>query len=105
VLVFAGKSAFSEGFSARGKSPPILTNNPAGNLTGSCDPELAEADLVPGADVDGNPVAGADLPSGPIPYRGQIQVPLKARHGRAPAYVAVDGAKLDPLLNPASACK
>jgi hypothetical protein len=101
VLVFAGKSAFSEGLSARGKSPPILTNNP----TGSCDPELAQADLVPGTDVDGYPVAGADLPSGPIPYRGQIEVPLKARHGRAPAYVVVDGAKLDPLLNPASACK
>jgi hypothetical protein len=100
VLVFAGKSAFSEGLSAREKSPPILTNN----TTGSCDPELAQADLVPGTDVDGNPVAGVDLPTGPIPYPGQIAVPLRARAGRSPAYVTVDGAKLGPLLNPASAC-
>jgi hypothetical protein len=100
VLVFAGKSAFSEGVSARGKPGSILTDNPSG----ACDPELGQADLVNGTDVDGQAVAPATLASGPIPLRGQIEVPLRAKGGRAPAYVAVDGAKLDPLLNPKSAC-
>lgn len=100
VLVFAGKSAFSEGVAARGKPNAILTDSPAG----PCDPALGQAELVPGTDVDGNPVSPADLASGPVPFKGQIEVPLKARAGRAPAYVAVDGAKLDPLFNPPS-CK
>jgi hypothetical protein len=101
LLVFAGKSAFSEGVSARGKPDPLLTDNPSG----ACAPELDRADVVNGTDVDGQAVAPANLASGPIPLRGQIEVPLRARGGRPPVYVAVDGAKLDPLLNPRSACK
>lgn len=101
VLVFAGKTAFSEGVSARGKPDPLLTDNPSGD----CAPELGQADLVNGTDVDGKAVAPATLSSGAIPLRGQIEVPLRARGGRAPAYVAVDGAKLDPLLNPHSSCQ
>jgi hypothetical protein len=101
MLVFAGKAAFSEGVAARGNPDSILTDSPAG----PCDPELSQAELVPGTDVDGNPVAPADLASGPVPLKGQIEVPLKAQGGRAPAYVAVDGAKLDPLLNPKASCR
>lgn len=101
VLLFAGKSAFSEGVSARGKPDPVLTDNPSG----ACNPELGQADLVNGTDVDGEAVAPATLSSGPIPMRGEIEVPLRAKGGRAPAYVAVDGARLDPLLNPHSSCK
>ena len=101
ALVFAGKSAFSEGLSDRGKPNSILNDK----MSGPCAPELGQADLVNGTDVDGNSVAPANLASGPIPLRGQIEVPLKAPRGRAPAYVAVDGAKLDPLLNPKSSCQ
>ena len=101
MLIFAGKSAFSEGMADRAKPDPILM----GNSPGPCDPQLAQADLVGGTDVDGNPVAPADLSSAPVPFRGQIEVPLKPKPGRAPAYVAVDGSKLDPLLNPPSSCK
>ena len=101
VLVFAGKSSFSEGVSARGKSGGILTDN----LSGPCDPQLGQAELMNGTDVNGNPVTPADLAGGPVPLRGQIEVPLQAKPGRAPAYIAVDGSKLDPLLNPQSSCK
>lgn len=80
--------------------PDILTDAPAG----PCDPQSGQADLVPGTDVNGNPVAPADLASGPIPNPGQIAVPLRARRGRDPAYVTVDGNKLGPLLDPSPSC-
>ena len=101
LLVFAGKTAFSQGILARGKPDAILTNS----LNGPCEPELGQADLVPGTDMDGKPVAPADLGSAPVPLKGQIAVPLKGRSGRAPAYVMVDGSKLDPLLNQHPSCK
>jgi hypothetical protein len=101
LLVFAGKTAFSQGILAQGKPDAILTDS----LNGPCDPELGQADLVPGTDVNGNPVAPADLESAPLPFKGQIAVPLKGKPGRAPAYVTVDGSKLDPLLGPQSSCK
>jgi hypothetical protein len=101
MLVFAGKSAFSQGAAARGKPDPILTDNPSG----PCDPKLDQADLTPGRDGDGNRVTPADLPGAPITFKGQIAVPLKAASGVAPAYVTVDGSKLDGLLNPKPACK
>lgn len=102
VLVFAGNSAFSQGVAARHKPAPLLTDAPAG----ACNPDLDQPDIVDGTDVDGHPVAPATLSNGPIPFKVQIEVPLKTgRTGRMPAYVAVDGAKLDPLLNPQSSCK
>jgi hypothetical protein len=106
VLVFAGKSAFSDGILDSGKPGSILTDS----QTGPCTPDLAGADVVNGTDVDGDAVPQADLARGSIPMGGQIAVPLGPRKAgastaRAPAYVAVDGAKLDPLLNPKSSCK
>ena len=98
MLLFAGKSAFSAGIANRGKPDPILT----GTADGPCDPRLAQPDLIPGTDVEGHRVAPADIPNGPIPFQGQLPVPLK--QGHAPAYVAVDGKTPDSLLNPNSAC-
>ena len=104
TMVFAAKTAFSAGISDRGKPDAILGGGPilSGSAPGPCEPELDQAELVGGTDADGKPVAPADLATGPIPLTGQIAVPLKARRGRAPAYVTVDGAKLDPLFNPPS---
>lgn len=109
ALVFAGKAAFSAGIADRGKADPILGAPPT--LSGSlptpsprpCDPALELADVTPGLDVDGKPVASADLPIPPIHLDGGIAMPLKPTPGRAgnSAYVMVDGRKLDPLLNPA----
>ena len=74
------------------------------NAPGPCDPGLAAADVTPGVDVNGNPVAPADLPAGPVNLSGSIEVPVKAGRGRAPAYVTVDGAKLGTLMNTAPGC-
>jgi len=98
VLLFAGKSAFSAGIADRSKPDPILT----GQADGPCDPQLAQPNLTPGTDVEGHQVAPADIQNGPIPFQGQLPVPLK--QGHAPAYVAMDGKTPDSFLNPKSAC-
>jgi hypothetical protein len=99
-MVFAGKSAFSAGIAERGKSEPILS----GEADGPCDPQLGQPELTPGTDVEGHQVASADIQTGPVPVQGQILIPLKSGRRDSPAYVAVDGKKLDPLLNPKPAC-
>jgi hypothetical protein len=99
-MVFAGKSAFSAGIADPAKPDPILS----GTADGPCDPALASPDLTPGTDVEGHQVASADIQGGPIPFQGQVLVPLKDGKNRPPAYVGVDGKKLDPLLNPKPAC-
>jgi hypothetical protein len=101
ALVFAGKPAFSAGITERDKPDPILT----GEADGPCDPQLAQPEFVPGTDVEGHQVASADIQTAPVPLQGRILVPLKSGQGGNPAYVAVDGKKLDPLLNPKTACK
>jgi hypothetical protein len=74
---------------------PILNGRPAG----PCDPQTASADYVGGTDVDGNPVASADLDRQPVPLPGHMMIPLKSG-----AYIDADGKKLDPLLNPPAGC-
>jgi hypothetical protein len=103
ALVFAAESAFSAGIAQRGKPDPILS----GEADGPCDPQLGQPEFTQGTDVEGHQVAAADIQTGSVPLQGQIMVPLKSGQGtrRAPAYVTVDGDKLDPLLNPKSACK
>jgi hypothetical protein len=103
-LVLHARAAFPAGIVAGpGKPDPIL----APPADGPCDPALDQPDLASGTDVEGHQVAPADLQTGPIPLQGQIMVPLRpARgHGGNSAYVAVDGKKLDPLLNPKPPCR
>ena len=89
ALVFFANAAFSAGAADRGKPDPILT----GAMDGPCDPALAHQ------------VASANIENAPVPMQGQILVPLKGPKGSRPSYVAVDGKKLDPLLNPKPACR
>ena len=106
AMVFAAKTAFSAAID-QGKPDPILgAPIEYGAAKGSCDPALDQADMTPGVDGDGQPVAQADLPAPPVHVDGQIAVPLKPARGKGgnPAYVMVDGKKLDPLLNPAPSC-
>jgi hypothetical protein len=108
ALVLAGKTAFSAGIADQGKPDPILgAPIDYGAAKGPCDPALDQADVTPGVDVDGRPVAQADLPTPPVHIDGQIAVPLKPAKGKGgnSAYVSVDGKKLDPLLNHQPACK
>ncbi len=100
TLVFTPKIAFSAGIADPTKPDPILS----GDADGPCDPALARPELTPGTDVEGHQVASADLETGPLPLQGQVMVPLKGGNKNAPAYVTVDGKKLDPLLNPKPAC-
>jgi len=96
ALIFVAKIAFSAGIAERGKPDPILSGEPKG----PCDPDTAQADLTPGTDVDGHQVAPAGLDQGSMAVPGQMMVRLKSG-----SYVAVDGNKLAPLLNPKTACK
>lgn len=91
-----------------GKPDPILDG-------GDTHPCLAGADLAPGMDVTGQPVVPADAGAGPVPLPDQVFVPLGggppqrgAVRGRTAAsgsdssgpYVALDGRRLAPLLDP-----
>jgi len=67
------------------------------------------ADYVPGVDAEGRPVARADIGAAPVPVPDTVYVPLRgsgrgrgaAGRGRGePPYAAIDGKRLDPLLNP-----
>lgn len=95
--LFMGASAHSANLPDK---PDILTGGPAG----PCDPQTDSADYVAGTDVNGQPVAAADLDKAPVPVPAQMQLPLKARRGAAPAYVLADGKALAPLLNPPPGC-
>ena len=100
ALIFAAKPAFSAGIADRGQPDPILGGPiETGEAKAACDPGTASADLAPGTDVYGHPVAPAELDKGGVPLPAQMMVRLK--NG---SYVAVDGSKLDPLLNPKPAC-
>ena len=102
ALVFAAETAFSAGIAERGKPDPIL----AGTADGPCDAALGQPDLTPGTDVEGHQIASADIQNGPVPFGGQIAVPLRPARGKGgnSAFVMVDGKKLDPLLSPKSPC-
>ena len=101
--VLHAKPAFPAGIADRNRPDPIL--DPP--VDGPCDPALDQPDFTPQTDVEGHQVASADLEHGPVPLQGQIMVPLRPVPGRGgnSAYVAVDGKKLDPLLNPKPPCK
>jgi hypothetical protein len=99
VLVVASFAAVEPAVSAGIVQPsapdPILNGGPAG----PCDPQRAGADYVGGTDVNGNPVASADLEGQPVPVPGRIDIPLKGG-----AYVTANGKSLEPLLNPPPGC-
>jgi len=98
-LIGVTRTAFSQGIADRNRPDPILS----GTIDGPCDPGLSQPELRPGTDVEGRPVAPADLAAGPVPVPGQVMIPLKTNGGTG--YVMADGKKLDPLLNPHSSCK
>ena len=78
---------------------------------GPTSPCMAGPDYQAGVDVNGHPVVPADQQASRVPVPDQIAVPLHSgqrtgRGGRSvpgqpdAPYVALDGRKLDPLLNP-----
>ena len=68
---------------------------------GPTTPCAAGADFSGGADVNGNPVVPADVGAPRVPVPGRVLVPLHGnRSGKDSAYAALDGKKLDALVNP-----
>jgi len=92
------------GIVTRGAPEPLLHDG----VQGPCDPGLAGPDYVPGADVNGNPVAPAELASRRNPVPDGVLVPLakQGRHGRPEQgpVVAIDSRALAPILNPPPGC-
>lgn len=83
---------------------PLLDGAP-----GPCAGLAAGPDYAAGTDADGHPVAAADVGAAPVPVPESIAIPLHQGQGRGPnpatgasgrPYVALDGRKLAPLLNP-----
>ena len=102
ILVLSGTS--QAGIAARKAPQPLLHDGTAG----PCDPHLVGPDYVPGADVNGNPVAPADLAGRKNPVPDEVLMPM-AKHGRSgrqgdSPVVAIDGRTLEPILNPPPGC-
>lgn len=106
-LLLAADSAAAGRITQPGKPDPILDG-------GDTHPCLAGAELAPGTDVTGQPVVPADAGSPPVPLADQVLVPLGGEQpgrgrgrSRVPTadpgsgpYVALDGRRLAPLLDP-----
>lgn len=76
------------------KPDPLLN----GGETAPCS---AGVDYSGGTDVNGNAVVPADVAPRHIPVPGQVLVPLHGNgNGQDSAYAAIDGKKLDRLVNP-----
>jgi hypothetical protein len=98
-LLVTAESALAGRIVQPAKPDPILDG-------GDPHPCLAGPDLAVGMDVTGQPVAPADVGAGPVPLPDQLLVPLQGerrfragRSGNGP-YMALDGRRLEPLLDP-----
>lgn len=92
ILLIALTPAFAA------KPDPLLDGGPT-------NPCAAQLDYSGGIDVNGNPVVPADVAAQHVPVPGTVMVPLPGNAqgtgaGRNSAYVALDGKKLDALVNP-----
>lgn len=113
VIAFAGAAPVQGAAIVRQVPPDPLLD---GAADGPCAVLVDGADYAAGTDTAGYPVVPADVDAGPIAVPDQIMVPLHAggarvshRHRRAHAdggrsgdspYVAIDGHRLAPLVNP-----
>ncbi len=99
--VFSGLLAGIPALAAESAAPPA-----------PCATALEGPDYVPGVDAEGQPVVRADLGADHAAIPDQVFVPLPdsgpnqrlGRAGRGAArngpYAAIDGRRLEPLLNP-----
>ena len=98
------RSSVHAGITVRNAPEPLLHDG----VKGPCDPQLGRPDFGPGVDVNGSPVAPADLARTKNPVPGEVLVPLRGQGRNAPPgetpILAMDGKALDPILNPAPAC-
>jgi hypothetical protein len=83
----------------------------------ACAAALDGPDYVPGLDANGQAVPRADIGAEPVPVPGDLLVPLpnrgafasgrggRGRGANEPAYLVLDGRRLEQLVNPAPPCK
>jgi hypothetical protein len=104
LAAFASESALAGAITHRAPADPLLDGAPDGPCA-----MLAEGPAyAPGTDATGHPVVPADVGVAPIAVPDQVMVPLpagrhgarRARGGGASPYVAIDGRRLAPLVNP-----
>ena len=104
LLLLAAFPAAAGTIAKASKPDPLLDGGP----TAPC---AARADYAGGADANGAPVVPADVGAPPVPVPDGIVVPVgpqaslsgginPATGAGNSAYVALDGKKLAPLLNP-----
>jgi hypothetical protein len=103
LLLLAATPVTAAPITGPSKPDPLLDGGP----TAPC---AADTEYAAGADVNGRPVAPADIDTRRVPMPDAIAVPLArsspfgARMRKAPggdsAYITLDGRKLDPLVNP-----
>jgi hypothetical protein len=106
LFALAMPPALAAGIVHQAPADPLLDGIP----DGPCAMLVEGPDYAAGTDATGHPVIAPDVGVGPIAVPGQIMVPLHAggRHGahrRAheeanSPYVAIDGHRLAPLVNP-----
>jgi hypothetical protein len=103
ILLFFGAPILRVQAANRAQPDPLLTE-----AKGPCDPRLDGPNYVPGTDVDGNPVAPADVSQAKVPVPEAILLPLgTAANGsttKAQALASLNRKELDSILNPPPAC-
>jgi hypothetical protein len=123
LLLFAASAAWAGGATGSitqpSKPDPLLDGGPT-------DPCAARVDYADGVDANGKAVIPADADARPVPLPDSIAVPIGNNRGRPPrqnlgrnnrqlrqanpanpvtlggdsTYIAIDGRKLEPLVNP-----
>ena len=98
-LLACANPAFSGTMAHPNPPDPLLDGGP----TTAC---AAGADYTGGADVNGRPVAPADVAAAKVPVPGTMAVPLRggsvnpATGAGSGAYVSLDRQQIDKLVNP-----
>jgi hypothetical protein len=106
LLLLAAFPAAAGTIARPSKPDPLLDGGPVA-------PCAARVDYAAGADANGAPVIPADVGAPPVPVPDGIEAPVGPQASRRgginhatgagnSAYVALDGKKLAPLLNPPS---
>jgi hypothetical protein len=112
-------SVLSAGIAAVSAQPAVsdpVLQGPAPPF--ACAEALDGPDYVPGLDANGQAVPRADIGAGRVPVPGELLLPLPnrpafgrgARGGRGrsggdePAYLVLDGQRVERLVNPGPAC-